>query len=69
MMMAQTTTIPIDPVVRDRLRAFGSAGMTYSEIVTAVLDKIEMQKFFRETEARLNDPAVQWVDHDDIQWD
>lgn len=68
-MMAQSTTIPIDPKVRDRLRSFGKAGMTYSQILTAVLDQIEMEKFFRETEARLADPTVKWVDHDDIQWD
>jgi hypothetical protein len=68
-MMGQTTTIPIDPKVRDRLRAFGKAGMTYSDILTAVMDQIEMEKFFRETEALLKDPNVKWVDHDDIQWD
>lgn len=68
-MMGQTTTIPIDPKVRDRLRGFGKAGMTYSEILTAVLDQIEMEKFFRESEALLADPNVKWVDHDDIEWD
>lgn len=36
---------------------------------TAVLDKIEMEKFLREMEARLADPNVKWVDYDDIQWD
>lgn len=68
-MMGQTTTIPIDPKVRDRLRGFGKAGMTYSDILTAVLDQIEMEKFFREIEAKLNDPSVKWIDHDDIEWD
>lgn len=67
--MAQTTTIPIDPAVRDRLRAFGHAGMNYSEIITAVLDKIEMEKFLAEMQRILDDPATVWIDHDDVQWD
>ena len=69
MMMAQTTTIPIDPLVRDRLRAFGTAGMTYSEIVTAVLDKIEMEKFLAEMQRIVDDPKTVWVDFDDVKWD
>jgi hypothetical protein len=68
-MMAQTTTIPIDPAVRDRLRSFGKAGMTYSEILTKVLDQVEMEKFLAEMQRVLDDPETVWIDHDDIKWD
>lgn len=68
-MMAQSTTIPIDPAVRDRLRSFGTAGMTYSEILTAVLDKIEMEKFLAEMQRIVDDPETVWIAHDDIKWD
>lgn len=68
-MMAQTTTIPIDPAVRDRLRSFGTAGMTYSQILTKVLDQIEMEKFFAEMQRELDDPDTVWVDFDDVKWD
>ncbi len=68
-MMAKATTIPIDPAVRDRLRSFGHAGMTYSEIVTAVLDKIEMEKFLAEMQRTVDDPAIQWIRHEDMVWD
>lgn len=68
-MMAKLTTIPLEPAVRDRLRAFGTAGMTYSQIVTQVLDKIEMEKFLAEIRAELDDPAKVWVDWDDVKDD
>ncbi len=66
--MAATTTIPIEPAVRDRLRAFGKSGMTYSEIVTKVLDQIEMEAFCAEMQRIADDPATKWVDLDDVDW-
>ena len=68
-MMAKLTTIPLEPAVRDRLRAFGAAGMTYSEILTVVLDKVEREDFVREMRRRAADPAVAWVDLQDVEWD
>ncbi|MHB1260604.1 MAG: hypothetical protein ACYC2H_02685 [Thermoplasmatota archaeon] len=68
-MMVQSTTIPIDPAVRDRLRGFGKAGMNYSQIITAVLDKIEMEKFLAEMQKVLDDPDTVWIDYDDVKWD
>lgn len=68
-MMAKLTTIPIEPAVRDRLRAFGTSGMTYSEVITAVLDKVEMEKFLAEMQRRVDDPSVQWIRHEDMEWD
>ena len=63
------TSIPIESTVRDRLKTFGHAGMNYSEIVTAVLDKIEREAFVREMRRIANDPSTKWVDHKDIKWD
>lgn len=68
-MMAKLTTIPIDPAVRDRLRSYGMAGMTYSEIVTAVLDRIEMDKFLAELQREIDDPNTVWIRHEDMEWD
>lgn len=67
--MAKLTTIPIDPAVRDRLRSYGMAGMTYSDIVTAVLDRIELDKFLAEMQRVVDDPSTVWVDFDDAKWD
>jgi hypothetical protein len=69
MLMGQTTTIPIDPKVRDRLRGFGKSGMNYSDIITAVLDKIEMEKFLADMQKVLDDPDTVWIDYDDVKWD
>ena len=63
------TSIPIDSAVRDRLRSFGTAGMNYSEIVTAVLDRIEREAFVVEMRRIIDDPNTKWTDHKDIEWD
>lgn len=58
------TTIPIDGKVRDRLKAYGTAGMTYSEIITRVLDEVDRQAFVAEMR-RLADRTKDWVDLED----
>ncbi len=63
------TSIPIESLVRDRLRSFGTAGMNYSEIVTAVLDRIEREAFVLEMRRLIDDPATKWIDDKDIKWD
>lgn len=63
------TSIPLDSKVRDRLRAFGVAGMNYSQIVTAVLDRIERDAFIAQMRRELDDPATAFVDDKDIEWD
>lgn len=68
-MMAKLTTIPLAPDVRDRLRAHGTAGMTYSEIITRVLDQIEMEKFIAEMQRIADDPNTVWIAHEDMDWD
>ncbi len=67
-MMAKATTIPIDPAVRDRLRSFGTAGMTYSEILTALLDNVDREAYVREMRRRADDPSAVWVRHEDLEW-
>lgn len=64
-----TTTIPIEPNVRDRLRSFGLAGMNYSQILTAILDRIEREEFVKEMRRIADDPATEWVDLEDVEWD
>ncbi len=63
------TSIPIESGVRDRLKTFGHAGMNYSEILTAVLDRIERDAFIAEMNRIADDPDTKWVDHKDIEWD
>jgi hypothetical protein len=63
------TSIPIESSVRDRLKTFGHAGMNYSQIVTAVLDRIECEAFIAEMRRIASDPATKWVDDKDLEWD
>ena len=67
--LVAATSIPIDSNVRDRLRAFGTAGMNYSQIVTAVLDRIEREAFVAELRKQLADPGTKWIEHKDVKWD
>lgn len=60
------TTLPVDSVIRDRLRTFGHAGMTYNEILTALMDKIERERFVAEMR-RLSESTTEWVDLEDIE--
>ncbi len=45
MLVPPTTTIPVDSAVRDRLKKFGTMGMTYSQILKELMDKVERDKF------------------------
>lgn len=69
MTQVSLTSIPLDNKVRDRLRSFGTAGMNYSQIVTAVLDRIEREAFIEELRRELDDPTTVWLDEKDIEWD
>lgn len=63
------TTIPIEGGVRDRLRAHGQAGMSYSEIITRLLDRVDREAFLAELTKRVDDPSVEWVPLDEVGWD
>jgi hypothetical protein len=43
-----TATIAIPEDVRDRLKMYGHAGMTYPEILTALMDRVERDDFVRD---------------------
>lgn len=43
-----TATISIPKAIRDRLRTYGHAGMTYPDILTALMDRVEREDFVRE---------------------
>ncbi len=62
------TTIPIDSKVRDRLRSYGTAGMSYSDIVTRLLDERDRDDFVREMQriAERADADGSWVDVEDL---
>lgn len=60
------TTIPLDSKVRDRLKTFGYAGMTYNQILTHIMDEIEREKFVAEMR-RISQNTKRWVDLEDIE--
>ncbi len=43
-----TATIAVPEKVRDRLKTYGHAGMTYPDILTALMDRVEREDFVRE---------------------
>lgn len=63
------TTISIDPGVRDRLKGYCAAGMSYSEALTRLMDLIEADRFFGSFRAALEDKKFKWVDAKDLEWD
>lgn len=61
------TTISIDPKIRDRLKAYGTAGMTYNQILAALMDNTDREAFFAEVRRLAADPdAESWVRLEDI---
>ncbi len=63
------TTISIDERVRDRLRAFCGGGLSYSEAINQILDRVEMDEFFKEARRNADDPDYPWIDEKDFEWD
>ena len=62
------TTIPLDSKLRDRLRAYGQAGMSYNDIIQRLLDERDRDEFIRDLR-KLADQADRdgsWVDLDDL---
>jgi hypothetical protein len=59
------TTIPLDSKLRDRLRAYGTAGMSYNDIVQRLLDERDRDAFIRDI-LREADQETDWVDLDDL---
>jgi hypothetical protein len=63
------TTISIDGEVRDRLKGYCAAGMSYSEALTRLMDLIEADRFFASFRTALDDRKYKWVDEADFEWD
>lgn len=61
------TTLTLDPDTRDRLKRYGHAGMTYEEILTALMDRVDEEEFVRELRrlAAEADEEDLWVDLED----
>lgn len=61
-----TATIAVPETVRDRLRTHGHAGMTYPEILTALMDRVEREDFVRELRKQYaSTPRKDYVDLED----
>lgn len=62
------TSIPLGGSIRDRLRTYGNAGMTYDEILTRLMDEVDRRAFVEETRRRLQRLTDKdLVDLEDIQ--
>jgi hypothetical protein len=60
------TTITVDPKIRDRLKRYGHAGMTYNDILTRLMDEIDEREFVAELRKRAAALREEdWVDLDD----
>jgi len=61
------TTITVDAKVRDRLKTFGHAGMTYNEILTRMMDEIEREAFMADLRRQIAAATDKdWVDLEDV---
>lgn len=61
------TTISLEPSTRDRLRAFGHAGMSYDEILRKLMDEVDREHFLAELH-RQADEESNWVELDKFDW-
>lgn len=62
-----TATIAIPEKVRDRLKTYGHAGMTYPEILAALMDRVEREDFVRELRKQYaSTPRRDYVDLEDL---
>lgn len=62
------TTLPVDSKVRDRLRRFGSAGETYSQILTRLMDAASERALVTWMDTRMDELSDEdWVDLEDVE--
>lgn len=59
------TTIPLDTSVRDRLKGYGRKGMTYNDILTRLMDEVELEAFVRQIQ-READAETNWIAAEDL---
>lgn len=60
-----STSIPVDSKVRDRLRKYAVGDMTYSDVLTRLMDEHERDLFIREIQKEA-DSATEWIPAEDI---
>ena len=62
------TTLTLSAATRDRLKRYGHAGMTYDEILRALMDRVDEEDFVIELRRRAEalDAAAAWVPLDDV---
>ena len=68
MMAAKTTTIPLSPRVRDRLKTFGTMNDTYDSILERMMDNIERDHFVEQMRREIDNPNTTWVNLEDLEW-
>jgi hypothetical protein len=62
-----TATISVPEAVRDRLKTFGHAGMTYPQILQSLMDRVQREEFVEELRKQyLATPRARYVDLDDL---
>ncbi|MCA1818848.1 MAG: hypothetical protein LC620_02150 [Halobacteriales archaeon] len=62
-----TATIAIPEALRDRLRTFGHAGMTYPEILAALMDRVQREEFVADLRRiHAATPRAAYIDMDDL---
>lgn len=62
-----TATISLPEDLRDRLKTFGHAGMTYPEILGALMDRVEREEFVRDLRKQYaTTPRRSYVDLEDL---
>ena len=62
-----TATIAIPEDVRDRLKTYGHAGMTYPEILSSLMDRVERTEFVRDLRHQYKTtPRKSYLDLDDL---
>jgi hypothetical protein len=59
------TSIPLDSKVRDRLKSYGTAGMSYNDILQRLMDERDRDAFIQDI-LREADETTAWVDLDDV---
>jgi hypothetical protein len=59
------TTIPLDTSVRDRLKGYGRKGMTYNDILTRLMDEVELEAFIQQVQ-READAETHWVPAEEL---
>jgi hypothetical protein len=63
------TTLAVDPHRRDRLRPFGHAAQSFDDILQALMDQVERERFVEHMHRVADDPETVWVDEADVDWD